>query len=170
MPLIALPIGWTILLDSIAWAIIQPAIAFFALRLPLSTLDAGRWLFQARRWEGEGAIYDRLLRVKRWKDLLPSGGTVFQGFSMKRVASRQRAHLERWVKETCRAELTHWLALLSSTLFFLWNPPLLGLAMVLYALAMNLPCIVVQRYNRPHLLRILEKPGATSPPVPPTAP
>lgn len=169
MPLIALPIGWTVLLDSIAWAIIQPAIGYLAVRLPLSAMAPQQWLFRAREWERAGLIYDRILRVKRWKDLLPSGGTVFRGFSMKRVVSHQRPYLERWVQETCRAELSHWLAFLSSALFFLWNPPLLGLAMVLYAAALNLPCIVVQRYNRPHLMRILER-GATRMPAPPAAP
>jgi glycosyl-4,4'-diaponeurosporenoate acyltransferase len=74
---------------------------------------------------------------------------------MKRVASRHREALERWVQEACRAELTHWIALLVSGLFFLWNPPWLGGVMVLYAVALNGPCIVVQRYNRPRLMRIL---------------
>ena len=158
MQLLFLPLGWTILLDSVAWAILQPAIAYLCTRLPASVFDARQWLFRARRWEQGGALYDRLLRVKAWKSRLPSGGTALAGgFSMKQVASRQPEHLERWVQETCRAELTHWLALFVAGFFFLWNPPLLGVAMVLYAVALNGPCIVVQRYNRPRLVGMLRR-------------
>jgi glycosyl-4,4'-diaponeurosporenoate acyltransferase len=157
---IDLPIGWTIVLDSIAWALLQPLIAYLCLRLPPSAFDAGQWLFRTRKWERGGTVYERLFRVKRWKELLPSGGVVFPGsFSMKRIASRQRECLERWVQETCRAELTHWIALACSGLFFLWNPPALGFAMVVYAVVVNLPCILVQRYNRPHFMTALAKRG-----------
>jgi len=155
---IDLPIGWTIVLDSIAWAVIQPMIAYLCVRLPTSALDARQWLFRTRKWERGGAIYERLFLVKRWKSLLPSGGTVFQGgFSMKHIISRRKEYLERWVRETCRAELTHLIALISSGMFFLWNPPVLGFLMVFYAVVANMPCIVVQRYNRPHIIRILCK-------------
>lgn len=83
---------------------------------------------------------------------------MFQGgFSMKHIISRRKEYLERWVRETCRAELTHWIALIFSGMFFLWNPPVLGFLMVFYAVVANMPCIVVQRYNRPHIIRILCK-------------
>jgi glycosyl-4,4'-diaponeurosporenoate acyltransferase len=149
-------------LDSIAWAIIQPMIAYLCIRLPISALDTEHWLFRTRGWERSGAIYEKLFRVKRWKSLLPSGGIVFDGFSMKQVVSWQREYLERWLKETCRAELTHWIALVSSGLFFLWNPMWLGSFMVLYAVVVNMPCIVVQRYNRPRIVRILSFPDRST--------
>ncbi len=159
LPLLRLPIGWTVVLDSAAWAVIQPLIGFLCTRLPPSAFDARHWLFRTRGWERDGTIYERLFRVKRWKGWLPSGGTVFRGFSLRRVASSQNEYLERWLQETCRAELTHWLALGASALFFLWNPPWLGLYMVLYAVLVNVPCIVVQRTNRPHILRIMSRAG-----------
>ena len=160
LPLIRLPIGWTVVLDSAVWAVIQPLIGFLCTQLPPSAFDAGHWLFRTRRWEQGGAIYERLFRVRRWKGWLPSGGTVFRGgFSMRRVMSSRREYLERYLQETCRAELTHWLALGASVLFFLWNPPWLGLYMVLYAVVVNAPCIVVQRANRPHILRIMARSG-----------
>jgi len=152
---IKLPIGWTVILDSAAWAIIQPLIAYLCIRLPISALDARRWLFRTRRWEREGAIYHTLFRVRKWKASLPSGGTVLGGFSMKQVTSRERDYLEQWLAETCRAESTHWMALTASVLFFLWNPPWLGFIMVFYAAVANFPCIIVQRYNRPRLIRML---------------
>jgi len=158
-----LPIAYTVILDSIAWAVIQPTIACLCVRLPASVLEPGHWLFRTRKWERGGAIYARLLLVRRWKSLLPSGGAVFKGgFSMRHVASRRVEYLERWLRETCRAELTHWIAMLFGGVFFLWNPVGLGLVMVLYAVVVNLPCIIVQRHNRPLIARILSKRQAST--------
>ena len=38
-------------------------------------------------------------------------------------------------------------------LFFLWNPPWACAVMAFYAIAANMPCIAVQRYNRLVLAR-----------------
>jgi len=142
LQIIDLPIGWTVVLDSIAWAVIQPTIAYFLIRLPTSAFDPGWWLFQTRNWERGGTIYASLFLVKRWKSLLPSGGTVFEGgFSMRHIVSRRKEYLEHWIRETCRAELTHWIALIASGLF--------------YAVLVNMPCVIVQRYNRPRLAGML---------------
>lgn len=163
-----LPIGWVVVLDSIAWAILQPSIAYLGSRLPDSVLGAEQWLYRTRPWERGGSIYQRLLRVKAWKSWLPSGGPVFPGgFSMRRIVSHDTEYLRRWVKETCRAELTHDIALASSALFFLWNPPWLALAMVVYAVITNVPCIIVQRYNRPYFARLLsDRNGPGGRPIP----
>lgn len=59
--------------------------------------------------------------------------------------------------ETQRAELTHWFLIPPAFLFFLWNPAWAGWVMVIYALVVNLPFIMIQRYNRPRLERVLKK-------------
>lgn len=150
-----MPTGLTVLLDGAAWAFIQTSLAFLCSRLPVSALNPGHWLFRTRGWERGGAAYESLFRVRRWKSSLPSGATVFGGFPMRRVISRERSYLGRWQRETCRAELMHWLALLSSGLFFLWSPAWLGSVMVLYAVLANAPCIVAQRHMRPRIAGIL---------------
>lgn len=150
-----LPAGWTVLLDSAVWAAIQTSLAFLCSRLPASALDPRSWLFRTRSWEREGALYERLFRVRRWKSLLPSGGPAFGGFSMKRFESRERGYLQRWLWETCRAEMMHWLSFVSSGLFFLWNPAWLGSVIVLCSAAANMPCIVAQRHVRPRIATIL---------------
>ena len=65
--------------------------------------------------------------------------------------------LEQFLRETWRGELTHWLALLALPLFAIWNPGWAFGINVAYALAANLPCILVQRYNRGRFLRVLER-------------
>ncbi len=157
MRVLYLPLPWTIVLDCVAWALIQPGIAYLSMRFPRAWLDHERWLYQPRPWERDGDLYQDLFRVRSWKRRLPSGGTLFEGFSMTELRSRNRDHLETWVTETCRAELCHWVAILPALLFFLWNPPWLGLVMVVYAVAFNAVPIIAQRHNRPRLLALLRR-------------
>lgn len=113
-------------------------------------------LLRPRDWEDRGNFYDRVFHVRIWKSRLPSAGTVFgDGFSLNRVRSLDCFYLNRWVLETYRAEITHWATLFLVVLFFLWNPPIGWLINLIYALIANLPCIIVQRYNRPRVLDIL---------------
>ena len=52
------------------------------------------------------------------------------------------------------AELAHVPILLLGPVFFAFNPWWLALVMVAYAIVANVPCILVQRYNRARLERI----------------
>jgi len=145
-----------ILLDCIAWAIIQPSVAYLSMGFPPSMLNYDRWLYRTRRWEAGGEIYNNVFHVKRWKSRLPYCGELFQKeFTMKAVTSQEEEYLRLWVQESCRSELCHWIAITPAFLFFLWNPFNLWMVMVLYAVLFNAIPIIVQRYNRPRLLRIL---------------
>ena len=102
--------------------------------------------------------YERVLRIKRWKRLLPEAGDLFRGgFSKRRMLRHDRDYLERFVVETRRAELTHWLIMGAVPFFFLWNPWWLALAMLGYGIVANVPCLLTQRYNRARLLRMLAR-------------
>lgn len=151
---IELPIGGMIALNVLGWPLIQMGLAWHFTRLPLSR-------FQARpvwRWEADGRAYETWLRIKGWKDQLPDGASWFSGgFAKASLASRDRAYLERFNRETWRGELCHWIAIGFTPLFFLWNPWWADLVMAGYALAANLPCILVQRYNRARIHRLLSR-------------
>jgi glycosyl-4,4'-diaponeurosporenoate acyltransferase len=45
--------------------------------------------------------------------------------------------------------------MLATPVFLVWNWWWVELLMVVYALAANLPCLLVQRYNRARLARLL---------------
>jgi glycosyl-4,4'-diaponeurosporenoate acyltransferase len=70
-------------------------------------------------------------------------------------------NLLKFLHESCRAELTHWLAIPPFIVFGLFTPPAALPIMFVYALAVNMPCILAQRYNRPriqkHLIKMSEK-------------
>lgn len=78
------------------------------------------------------------------------------GFSKRGLARRDRNYIQRFVAETCRAEFSHWLPLLLSLQFFLWNPVYIAVWMPLYALLTQAPFIIVQRHVRPRLRRLLD--------------
>ena len=143
-------------MDAGAWAVAGVAVGYAASRLPSRLLDHDTALTGLRSWERDGRAYVRL-GVRRWKDRLPEAGAVFRGGISKRsLPGRDMVQLERFRAETRRAELVHWALLAVTPLFALWNPPLLLVAMVAYALVANVPCIIVQRYNRARLARILD--------------
>ena len=156
MRVIFLSTFWTIVLDCIMWTVFYFSIAFLCTRIPRGYLAKERWLFRTRPWEQQGEIYHRLFGVRYWKKKLPSGGKIFGGFDMRSIASYEVPYLERWIIETRRSELCHWILILPSVLFFLWNPPEVGWGMIVYAILFNLPMIITQRHNRPRLQALLE--------------
>ncbi|TVR01522.1 MAG: glycosyl-4,4'-diaponeurosporenoate acyltransferase [Spirochaetaceae bacterium] len=139
---------------AVTWVAIQIGSGFIAHRIPLSWFQKERFLFRTRRFERGGAFYRRVFRIHRWKRLLPEAGATFSGgFAKRSLAGAGPDYLKRFVAETRRAELTHWLPLLFSLTFFLWNPPEVAVWMPLFALVVNAPFIMVQRNNRPRLQR-----------------
>lgn len=148
----------TVALDVVAWGIIHAGTGYLVHRLPARMFADDGFLHRPRAIEGGGRLYVDVLRIKRWKRLLPEAGALFAGgFDKRRLAGTTDEYLMAFVRETRRAELGHWLATAGAPLFFLWNPYQVGLVMILYAAAANGPCIAAQRYNRLRLCRIIER-------------
>jgi glycosyl-4,4'-diaponeurosporenoate acyltransferase len=148
-------LGLVVAADAIVWAAWSAVVGYAAHRLPDDRLAEDGALTRLQAVERDGRIYERV-RIRRWKDRLPELGDAFPGGVSKRVLrSGASADLRRLVAETRRAELVHWAIPAIVPVFALWNPAALMAAMVAYAVVANLPCLVVQRYNRGRLLRVL---------------
>lgn len=146
----------TIVLDVVAWGLVHAGSGYLAHRTSVGWLARDRWLFRERRVERGGRLYTRPLRIGRWKDRLPEAGALFAGgISKRHVTAAADGGLERFVVETRRAELAHWLAAAPGPLFALWNPPAVVPVMILYGVLVNAPFIAVQRYNRIRAARVL---------------
>jgi glycosyl-4,4'-diaponeurosporenoate acyltransferase len=144
-------------LDAAVWATWSAVVGYTAHRLPVHRLERDGPLTRLRAWERSGRAYERL-GIRRWKDRLPELGAVFRGGVSKRaLASRTTPDLARFAAETRRAELVHWTIPVITPVFALWNPPWLLAAMAVYAIVANAPCLVVQRYNRGRLLRVIDR-------------
>lgn len=158
MPLIELSKPLTILACFVLWGVIQYSIAWYCVHLPDQRLLSCARLLRTYHWEDGGKVYDRLFRISRWKHLLPDGNikSKKEKFSKKRLSDLSSTTLSRFVMESIRAELIHWLAIPPFVIFGLFLPPIGVLYMLVYAVTVNLPCIIAQRYNRPRVRRLLE--------------
>jgi glycosyl-4,4'-diaponeurosporenoate acyltransferase len=115
------------------------------------------FLFRIRNWEKHGLIYQKLFKIKKWKKLLPAGDELFKDIPHKKNLVKNDANtIHIFINETCRAEIIHFIIMLSSLLFFLFSRWIIALAMVGYAILENIWCILTQRYNRARLIHILE--------------
>jgi glycosyl-4,4'-diaponeurosporenoate acyltransferase len=159
MRLIYLGTFWTITLDIFIWLVIHLGVVYVMTRFSNKVFNPPSWLFLPRSWEGEGRLYEKIFKIKKWKEYLPDGARVAKkrGFPKKRLQEKSPPYLDLFIRETCRAELTHWIIFLFAPFFILWNKIGVGFIMILYALIENLPLILAQRYNRLRLQKILIK-------------
>jgi glycosyl-4,4'-diaponeurosporenoate acyltransferase len=155
--IIELPIIWTIIINILLWFIIHMSFAYIITVIPSSYINIKSWIYKNRNWELNGKMYEDTFKIKSWKGLLPDGAALFKkGFRKKRLVSSDKEYLKLFVLETCRAELAHWVVIIFSPVFFIWNPLWAGIIMIIYAFLANLPCIFAQRYNRFRFQRILK--------------
>ncbi len=163
MRLIFLPTWLTIALPFILWPAFQLAAVALS-RLPGPEAVSGRGgFFRSRPWEKGGAFYQRVFRIKSWKGFLPDGAAASRkGYRKRSLLDFSRANLERYLEESCRAEMAHWLAIPPFILFGFFMPAPALPFMLAYAVLLNLPCILAQRYNRPRIRKILEERGQAS--------
>ena len=141
----ALWLGWSLLVGAAAN------------QLPLP------WLANpaAERSQGEAATalrrYERCLLIRRWKPWIPDAGHVLPGGIHKAsLMGRDRAGLERLLAETRRAELVHWALWPAWLVTALWLPPLGVVLNLVFATLFNLPCLLLQRYNRLRVGKLLQ--------------
>lgn len=158
LPLWTLPAWGAALANIVGAASVHAAAGYAAHRLPATSLQRDGRLLRLRPWERNGICYRRLLAVHRWKDRVPEAGAVFAGGVSKRaLPSRSAEGLARFAVETRRAERSHWWAMSIGPLALLWNPPIGAIAMVAYGLLVNVPFVVIQRYNRARVERVLRR-------------
>ena len=153
--IVHLPTGITILTDVISWLVIHMGVSYIMTHQSLSSFNPSFWLYRKRGWERNGKFYETFFRLRVWKRGLPDGAAIFKnGFKKKHLKETNRDYIDSFIRETCRAELTHWIVFLFGPLFLIWNLWWVGIVMILYAVLANIPCVITQRYNRIRLQRI----------------
>ena len=152
------PPDWLMItLFCVVWPFFQIGFSKISNKIPDSRFDENSRLYKTRKWERGGKIYEKVFKVRLWKRLLPDGAAVFkEGFEKKKLAGLSEEYLRGFIKETCRAEWAHWMQIAPFWVFGFWSPFFVVWIMLAYALALNLPCIIAQRYNRPRLKKLLE--------------
>lgn len=157
MQIFYLPDYCTLVLFFLLWPAFQVAAALLSLAMDNSLFSYNSFMYRCRKWESEGKIYQKIFKVRSWKKYLPDGGALMKGGYVKRhLQTLSKESLQRFLVESCRAELSHILAILPFWVFGLFAPPRVILFMFICSIAMNLPCIITQRYNRPRIVRLLQ--------------
>lgn len=142
---------WT---DMVIYVALQVARMWVDVALPERWFDPDRRSFRARRWERDGAVYDEHLGISRWKDRLPSLPTL-ERFSKTSLTETSTAYLRQFILETCRAESNHKRSIVETWAFLIWNPWEFFLVILALSTLGHTPFLLVQRYNRPRLRRLL---------------
>lgn len=107
-------------------------------------------------------IFKRLFLIHHWKQLLPDAAPWFSGFPKAHLTSLDEAYLKRFIAETRRGELAHWLQWLVISSFIIWNPFPANLIILSYAVLLNLPCLLNLRHTRQRLIALLLRRTRTS--------
>lgn len=136
------------------------AISYISTKFPDSMCSHRSWLYRERAWEKGGLFYQKTFKIKKWKDKLPElADFVKTIFPKKHIKDYKEATLDTYMVECCRAELTHWLIILSTLVFPIFTPLGIALGIFLLSCILNLPFVMIQRYNRPRLKLLMKKKG-----------
>jgi len=159
MRILFLSTGWTVALCFVLWIVINLSVSWICLYLPDKLFNSRLFFFRLHPFEDDGQLYEKVFKVKRWKKLLPDGGGLWKkrGYKKRHLEDFSEENLERFLVESCRGELTHWLSILLFWVFGFFLPVSATWGMLIYALVANLPCIITQRYNRPRVIKLLER-------------
>ena len=129
---------------------------FLGERVPRTWFNADAFPFKSFSWEKEGQIYEKI-GIQWWKNRTPDMSKYLRkAFPKQGNFLRDPVRLRRLVAETCSAEFVHAVLILFSPLFAILMDELGILAMVLYILG-NLISLIIQRYNRPRIMKIIQR-------------
>lgn len=145
IPLQGWKAGLVIIISQIAASIIVNLLSYRTLSKILPVL-------KPFSWEKDGDIYEKLFHIRAWKDYIPS----VSAFDKKNLSMNpDKAYLSKFILESVRAELCHVAAVLFGLLIYLITPDDTRRKIIIWIIAMNIPCIMIQRFNRPRLEKIL---------------
>ena len=124
-------------------------------RIPL-TPDKG-W-FRCFGFEKDGAVYEKL-HIRRWQAKVPDMSRILPALMPpKNLSGDYGERLPVMIRETCVAEITHMvISVLGLPCLWIW-PGIGGITVTaIFILLLNVPYILIQRYNRPRLIRLQRK-------------
>ncbi len=124
--------------------------------LPYHWLDEAKFPFKIFAVERDGKIYEKI-GVRKWQNKIPDMSKIVPNLMpAKQLNGNVPGKLPVMIKETCVAELIHVLLGIAGLYCLVLWKGMGGIWMtILYEIG-NLPFIVVQRYNRPRMVKLLD--------------
>ena len=121
---------------------------------PRRWISADHFPFKSFKFENGGRIYNRI-NIMKWKTKLPDASMLITKLIPKFMPKKRLDQSEQipiLIKETCVAETTHVLvSILGFGCVFLLEG-IGGWLISVAFLLINLPFIIIQRFNRPRLI------------------
>lgn len=142
-----------------AYLVMISFLAFLVGRiLPYRWFHYDRFPYKPLPFEKDGKVYLRL-KINRWQKKMPDMSKIVPKLiPPKRMADPSVESITVLIKETCIAELIHAVFALVG-LGGLWIWPGWGgfLFVFLYIFLGHVPFILIQRYNRPRLVKLMNR-------------
>ena len=126
--------------------------------------DPYKFPFKEYEWEDGGKIYERYLKIKKWKTKVPDVSKMLPGIvPRKTIKNPDKKEIDGMIQETCVAELTHIiLCPCSIPVIFIMNNIIGYIILFVNVVFGNLSFAVIQRYNRFRYLRVRRKRESTN--------
>lgn len=145
------------LLKSLIYLAVVSVASFILGRvIPVQWFQYEKFPYCPFEFEKDGRIY-RKIGVHKWKEQFPDMSVIFPKWmpskKMPKAIDVEQATL--MIQETCIAEMIHGLlGIVGFGCIFIWQG-IGGISMGALYLLGNLPYMIIQRYNRPKLVKIL---------------
>ena len=131
---------------------------FFGRLISKCPMKPEKGLFRCFKFEKNGVLYEKL-NIRKWQARVPDMSRILP-FLMppKNLSGNYSDRLPTMIRETCVAEITHIVvSILGLPCLAIW-PGVGGMTVTaIFILLLNVPYILIQRYNRPRLIRLQQK-------------
>lgn len=146
-----------VLTYSVLWAGFGVVSGWVANRCPDGLFANDSVVTRIRSFERCGRWYEHL-HIRAWKSRLPEAGAVFEGgVSKASLPGFEPGQLGVLARETRRAEWVHLANIGFGCTFVIWQPWNIALVMAVFGIVVHLPFVMVQRYNRARVLRVIDR-------------
>lgn len=127
--------------------------AFLIRQIPEEKINHNSSFFKERKYEK--SIF-KFFKVRKWKDIIPELGGMLKYFDKSTVQQNvDSKYMLKFIKETCYAEIMHLIAIFTAPIVLVVLPRNYLLTVLLPIMIVNIllqiPPILVQRFNRPKL-------------------
>lgn len=134
-------------------------VGFFVGRIiPKRWIQPEKGWFRSFPFEKNGTAYEKL-GIRKWHKKVLDMSRIFPGLMPpKSLSGDYMQNLPVMIQETCVAETVH-IAVSIAGFRCLWIWPGIGGVTVtaIHIVLLNIPFILIQRYNRPRLIRLQQK-------------
>jgi len=146
---------WLVVIDIAVVAGISILFGLYAPRIADHRLQHDHLLLHTWSWETPARY--RAWRAPWLAAHLPELGSLFGGESKSTIPGTKQDALQGYLREVRRAEIVHWVSFFSWLPLIIFNPWWLTLVFALIVMTGNVLFLVILRYNKVRLLKLLAK-------------